>query len=231
MLLRITKILSVVIAFFIISGVAGYITLKLIIKGEDVVIVPNLIGKDVVHVLELLTNLELNAKMREAEYSSEYPKDHVIFQNPEPGSEIKKGRGIELIFSKGPREIIIPNLKDLTVQQARIILEENGLCLGRLSFSTHKQINKNEVISQAVSPGSIIPQGECIDLLISTGNKQREMVMPDLSNLTLDDAILNIEKNNLILGEISTVFREDKPQALLLLKIHYLVTGLSKGQQ
>ena len=209
------KITAIVIAFIIIVSASGYITLRLIIKSEDVVVVPNLIGKDVVNILEILTDLGLNPKMGEAEYSSEYPKNHVIFQNPEPGSEVKKGRSIELIISRGTREIITPNLKDLTIQQSRIILEENGLCLGQLSFSTVEHVKENEVITQSTSPGFITTQGECIDLLVSMGKKQHEIVMPDLSNLTLDDAILIIEKNNLVLGKISAVFYEDKPLGII----------------
>jgi eukaryotic-like serine/threonine-protein kinase len=65
-------------------------TLTLIIKSEDTVIVPELIGKDVVSALERLTELELNAKVKGSEYSTEFPKNHVVFQDPQPGSEIKK---------------------------------------------------------------------------------------------------------------------------------------------
>ena len=63
----------------LIAGVSAYLTLTLIIKSEDTVVVPELVGKNVVNVLELLTNLGLNTKIKGSEYSAEVPKNHIIF--------------------------------------------------------------------------------------------------------------------------------------------------------
>ncbi|MBW2195361.1 MAG: PASTA domain-containing protein, partial [Deltaproteobacteria bacterium] len=74
--------------FGIIVAVAAYATLKLIVKSEDVVIVPDLVGKDVVYSLELLTDLGLNTKVSAYEYNADIPKNHVTYQEPGPGAEI-----------------------------------------------------------------------------------------------------------------------------------------------
>ena len=116
-------------------GVSAYIALTFIIKSEDTVIVPDLTGKDLVYSLELLTNLGLNTKVRGSEYSETVPKNHIIFQDPDPGSEIKKDRDIRIIISKGPQNVIMPNLEGISIQQARIIAEENGLCVGKISHT------------------------------------------------------------------------------------------------
>jgi len=194
---------------------SGYFTLRIITKGEDTVIVPDLVGKYVVDVLGILSDLGLNAKIEESEYNINYPKDHVTSQDPEPGAEIKKGRSIRLILSKGNKEVITPNLKGLTSQQARIILEENGLCLGGLSYSSSDNMKKNEVISQTVIPGKVTSQGKCIDLLISTGKSPKAIIMPDLTGLPLDDAILAVEINNLVLGDVSEAFHADQPLGII----------------
>ncbi|MCG2757790.1 MAG: PASTA domain-containing protein, partial [Desulfobacteraceae bacterium] len=70
--------------------VSAYLTLTFIIKSENKVVVPDLVGKDVVLILEMLSDLGLNTKIKGSEYSDNVPKNHVIFQEPEPGSEIKK---------------------------------------------------------------------------------------------------------------------------------------------
>ena len=145
MISRILKIAALFFVFIFIVAGSAYLTLTLIIKSEDTVVVPDLIGKDVIYVLELLTDLGLNTKVEGSEYSANVPKNNVIFQDPEPGSEIKKERDVRIVISKGPKFILMPNLEGLSVQQAQIILEENSLCLGEIS-STYKNIIKKETI-------------------------------------------------------------------------------------
>ena len=135
MIAKFVKIAAVAVAFLVVTGVSAYITLTLIVKSEDTVIVPHLEGKDVVYALELLSELELNTKVKGSEYTSDIPKNHVVFQEPQPGSEIKKGRDVKIIISRGPRTVAVPNLIALSLQQASIILEENDICQDKLSIS------------------------------------------------------------------------------------------------
>ena len=133
MIAKIAKIIGVAFAFVVVAGISAYLTLTLIIKSEDTVIVPDLVGKDVVYALEFLTDLELNTKVKGSEFSDEFPKNHVTFQDPQSGAEIKKGRDVRIIISKGPKRISMPNLVSLSIQQARLILEENDVCQGEIS--------------------------------------------------------------------------------------------------
>ncbi|MBC8199184.1 MAG: PASTA domain-containing protein [Desulfobacterales bacterium] len=216
MITRIAKISTFIIVLILIVGVSAYFTLTLIIKSEDTVVVPDLVGKKVLYVLKILTDFKLNAKIKGSEYSSDIPADHVIFQEPEPGSEIKIGRDVRIIISKGAETILMPNLQGLSIRQARIILEENGLHPGKLSTIYSKNIKKEEVITQSVSHGSIITRGAHVDLLVSRGMRPKAYKMLDLKGLSLEDAIFLIEKNNLLLGEIKFYPHEDKPKNVIV---------------
>jgi beta-lactam-binding protein with PASTA domain len=210
----ISRVLKIAVLFFVFAAVVGasaYLTLTMIIKSEDTVVVPNLKGKNIVYTLELLTDLGLNTKVEGSEFSADMPKNNVIFQEPEPGSEIKKGRDVRIIISKGPKSIPMPNLEKLPVQQARIILEENSLCQGQLSSTYNNHIKKNSVITQVPSAGTMITRNQCIDLLVSLGTRPQKYRMPDLEGRSLDSAIPLIENNNLTLGKIKSVFYKDKP--------------------
>ena len=211
MISRALKIALLFFAFIFIVGASAYLTLTIIIKSEDSVIVPELAGKNVVYVLELLTDLGLNTKIEGSEYSSEIPKNNVIFQEPEPGSEIKKGRDVRIIISKGPKSILMPNLEKLPVQQARIILEENSLCQGQISSTYSSHIKKDSIIAQVPSAGTMITRNECVNLLVSIGIRPKEYKMPDLKGRFLDSAIPMIENSNLVLGKIKSEFYKDKP--------------------
>jgi len=186
--------------------------LTLLIKSEDIVILPDLIGKEVVYVLEILTDLGLNTKVKGFEYSEDIPKNHIIFQQPEPGVEIKKGRDIKIVISKGAKNILMPNLQGLSLRQTRIIIEENGLCHGEQSVTYSNKFEKDNIIAQVPSPGAQITRGGCVNLLLSLGIRPRSYKMPVLNGFTLDDAIGLIEKSNLVLGEIKSLFFEGKPK-------------------
>ena len=211
MISRALKIAILLFVFILIVGASAYLTLTMIIKSEDTVIVPDLAGKNVVYALELLTDLGLNTKVEGSEYSTDMPKNNVIFQEPEPGSEIKKGRDIRIIISKGRKSILMPNLENLPVQQARIILEENSLCQGQISSIYSNRIKKDSVIAQVPTAGTMITRSECVNLLVSVGVRPQEYKMPDLKGRFLDSAIPLIENSNLILGKIKSVYYQDKP--------------------
>ncbi|MBW2604330.1 MAG: PASTA domain-containing protein [Deltaproteobacteria bacterium] len=211
MISRVLKIAVLLFVFILIVGASAYLTLTMIIKSEDTVIVPDLAGKSIVYVLELLTDLGLNTKVEGSEYSTETPKNNVIFQEPEPGSEIKKGRDVRIIISKGPKSILMPNLEKLPVQQARIILEENSLCQGQVSRTYSNRIKKNSIIAQVPSAGTMITRNQCVNLLVSFGIRPQGYKMPDLKGRFLDSAIPLVENSNLILGKITSVFYNDKP--------------------
>jgi len=198
---RIIKIAALFVAFILVVGISAYLALTLVIKSEDTVVVPKLVGKNVVYVLEFLTDLGLNTKVKGSEYSADVPKNHVIHQEPEPGAEIKKGRDVRM-----------PNLRGLSVQQSRIILEENGLCQGEISTTYSKSIKKDEIIAQVPSSGTLITRGGCVHLLVSMGIRPKGYMMPDLVGISLDDAIPLIERSDLVLENIRSIFYKEKPQ-------------------
>ena len=213
---RIIKTAALFLISVLVIGASAYLTLTLIIKSEDTVVVPDLVGKDVVYVLELLTDLGLNTKVKGSEYSKEFSKNQIIFQEPDPGAEIKKGRDIKIILSKGARSILMPNLIGLSLQQARIILEENSLCQEEISITYSDNIKKDEIIAQVPSSGSMINRGGCINLLVSLGIRPTAYKMPNIKGNTLDSAISLIESSNLALGEIKSSFNKEEPLNVII---------------
>ncbi|MGD9042831.1 MAG: PASTA domain-containing protein [Desulfobacterales bacterium] len=216
MIAKIAKIAGIGLVFIFAAGISAYLTLTLIIKSGDTVIVPDLEGKDVVYALELLTELELNTKVKGSEYTADIPKNYVVFQQPQAGAEIKKGRDVKIILSKGPQTVSMPILLSLSVQQANIILDENGICQGKLSSTYSKTIQKDHIIAQVPSQGTMISRGECTDLLISKGPRPRAFMMPDLVGLTIEDALQSIESVKLVIGEIKSSYQKNKPRNIIV---------------
>ncbi len=53
MIIKLAKIAALFVVFLVVAGASAYLTLTFIIKSEDTVIVPDLVGKDVVTALEV----------------------------------------------------------------------------------------------------------------------------------------------------------------------------------
>ncbi len=230
MLARIIKISVFLAAFVFVAGISTYFTLSLIIKSEDTVVVPDFIGKDVIIVLEQLTDLELNTKVKGSEYSIAVPKNHVIFQEPNAGTEIKKGRDIKFVISRGPQKIIMPNLSGLSLQRARLTLEELDLCSGVLSHASDIAVESGTVIAQSPLSGTTVNRGYCIDLLVSQGPRPKSYKMPDLIGLRLDDALLTIDKSRLVHGEIKVKYRQDRPKSSIVDQFPAAGSRIVEGQ-
>jgi len=202
--------------FFAVAGAMGYLTLRLIVRSEDVVVVPDLVGKDVVYALEILTGLGLNTKVAGFEYRADIPKNHVAHQEPRPGAEVKRDRDVRIMVSKGSQTVVVPNLVGMDVREANIIMEENGLASGAVSETHNEQAAGGEVMSQAPAPGGIVKRGDMIDLLVSLGRWPVRFKMPYLEGLAPEDAILILERSQLNLGQIRHVQRTDRPKGVVV---------------
>lgn len=213
---RFFKIAVLVGVFIGIAGISAYLTLRFIIKSEDMVVVPELVGRDAVYALDILTDLGLDIKVSGFEYMDDVPKNHIAYQEPQPGAEVKKHRDVRIIISKGPKILAVPNLAGMDIRQAYIIMEENGLSQGVLSRTFSERAAMDEVISQVPPPGTVIMRGNSIDLLISLGKRPVTYKMPYLNGLALEDAILILERSCLELGQIRSVQKYDLPKDVVI---------------
>jgi len=213
---RFFKVVVLFGVFLGVAGASGYFTLRFIIKSEDTVVVPELVGKDVVYALDILTDLGLNIKVSGFEYGSDVPKNHVAYQEPGPGSEVKKDRDVRIIVSKGPKTLVVPNLVGMDIRQAYIIMEENDLSRGVVSRTFSDRAGIDELISQVPPPGTVVTRGDSMDLLVSLGRRSVMYEMPYLHGLALEDAILILERVHLGLGQIRSVQRNELPMDVVV---------------
>lgn len=216
MALKIFKIGILSFLFLLIVGISTFVTLSLFLNLEDPVVVPHLINKDVVYALTALTNLGLNTKVQGFEYSKNIPENHVLFQKPSPGVEIKKGRDVRVIISKGTTSLLMPDLTGMSLQSVRITMEENGLHEKNLSRIYSAKIKEDEIISQFPIPGEKIQRGGDVNLLISTGKRGVPRKMPDLNGLSVESAVYLIEISNMLLGKIESSFDPDRLKNIVI---------------
>lgn len=198
-------------AFMAMAGLGVYLTLTFIIKGTDTVVVPDLVGKDVLYGLEVLSDLGLNTRVKGTVFDDQVPKNHVIDQEPEPGAAIKRGRDVKIRVSRGPETIVMPNLAGLSLQHGKVLLTENSLRQVKLAGMYSFRYKTDQIIAQSPLPGNNISRDTCVDLLVSQGPPQLAYPMADLSGYTLEAAIGRLEQMQLIVGNISVVHNDHRP--------------------
>jgi eukaryotic-like serine/threonine-protein kinase len=208
---RFAKILLYVTIFMVAAGAGAYFSIHLLIRSDNRVIVPDLVSKDVVYALEVLSDLGLNTKVKKSEYHPIVPKHHIIDQYPDPGTEIKRGRDVRLMISKGARSVIFPNVMGMDISMAGIIIEENDLHQGSLSYTYSRTQPKGRILSQSPKAGTKGTRGDTIDILISSGPKAEWLRMMDLKDLGFDEAIETIEKHQLAVGTITHISSSTLP--------------------
>jgi len=191
--------------FFAIAGVSAYLTLTLVIESEETIVVPALENKNAIKVLERLSDLGLNTKVKGSEYHADIPLHHVIYQEPKPGTMLKKGRDVKIVLSKGPKTFAAPNVANLVRRQAEVILTNNGLACGTVSKAFSQNVKKGSVIAQAPAAGRQIKRNETVNLLISEGPRPAGYLMPDLEGMRFEKAVQLLETYGLTVGQIRSV--------------------------
>ncbi len=197
-----------ILIFMAAAGIGTYTIIHLLIRSDHRVVVPDLTGRDVVYALEVLSDLGLNTKVKGLQFDPEVPKHHIIRQSPDPGSELKAGRDVRLVISKGVRGVVFPNVIGMDLPMAELIIEKNDLIRQHLSHTNSHSHAKGQVMAQYPNPGAKGVRGDAIDLLVSSGSRPQWLRMMDLSGFRLDEAIDIIEKHQLTVGTIKQV---DKP--------------------
>ena len=105
-------------------------------------------------------------------YNKEYPEGVVVRSEPEGGTEVNYSVPITLYVSMGPPEenvFVMPFLGDMTVEEARAILDEIGLIIGEISEYASLFIPQGRILSQSIELGEIVEPGDIVDISVSLG--------------------------------------------------------------
>ena len=207
-------------AFFISMGASAYLATHFIIKGQEEIKVPDLTGQTGIEALVAVSDLGLNLRVLAVDFSDTVPKDRVISQDPPPKAWIKKDRVVKVVLSKGVAAVTLPDLRGLSLTQARPILEQSRLRIGRISytFGDGPDQERHRVMCQAPDPFAQGKAGDAVDLLVSLGPQPEYLTMPDLTSLSYSQALLTLEHTGLTLGRIETDSRPDWPLETVVLQ-------------
>lgn len=117
-------------------------------------------------------------------YQKDAPSGSIIQQDPLPGSRVKQGRNIYyVIVAQTAERVAMPNLRNLSIRQATVRLDNAGLNINELLYIDH--FARNAVIEQhyngeVIEPGTEIFKGSQIDLVLGNGGNGEKTTLPFL---------------------------------------------------
>ncbi len=201
-----TFLINVIVLIAI--GITGFFLLTAWLNhfthhGETIP-VPDIRGQKIAKLNDVLATHNFHYKIVDSLYDGSRPPGVVIDQDPAPKSMVKENRTIYLtINSTQPPDVKMPDLVDVSFRQAESILESYGLVTGEVTYRS--DLAKNAVLEQQyknekIKPGTMIPKGSVIDLVLGDGLGETESTVPDLTGLSRSEAYSLLKRASLNIG-------------------------------
>lgn len=155
--------------------------------------VPNVVGMPYEKAESELKALELKVTSDEIP-SDTVPAGQVISQTPPAGTNVKEKRIIHLTISKGGSVLLVPDLKGLTLDQAKERLEKLGLTLGSVKNGNDSSEPSDTIISQTPNSGEKTSKGAQVNIVI---NLKQTSLVPNVVGMPLGDARIALARQKI----------------------------------
>jgi len=211
---KVSKIVKIPVYFFVFTVIVllfAYMTFKLL-SFSRTVDVPDLSGKSLIEVNELLSQKGLNLKIDGEDYNADVSAGHIIRQDLPFGSRVKEQRSIRVFVSKGPRVQSVPSVVREPLDKAESLLLQNGLKASKVIRVHSSSVEKDRVIAQKPAPGEKIT--EKITLVVSSGPYEAIYHCPDFQGMIKQEAVQLAEKLGLKVSVtgLGEIIKSQKPK-------------------
>lgn len=191
-----------VLSALAVAVIGGAIALKAIMYVPEVT-VPNLIGRNEEEAKKIIEDLGLSFNVSNREFNNEFDEGEVIEQSVEEGMKVKEKYNVDVIVSKGEKEITIPNLIGRYAIEAGIILSDAGLAEGKVTEANSDSVPAGQIIEQYPAANTPANENDKVDYVVSIGPKVTYVPMPNLIGNDVEKAKLVIVQNGLSVGEVT----------------------------
>jgi eukaryotic-like serine/threonine-protein kinase len=136
--------------------------------GMKTIQVPVLKGKSVLDAKFALERLGLKLGKVERIPSS-HPEDMIFDQQYEEGTILKQGDfvGVSISVGRGGGSIIVPDLIGKSLTEARKILADSSLIIGKINYQPSSTLLPNTILDQYPSSGNSLNSGNAVDLFVT----------------------------------------------------------------
>lgn len=185
------------------------------IFNVETVEVPNVEGMLSEDAVRALTDVGLKADVTEQRVHNEIEAGYIISQSIDEGSKVKEGYTVKLVVSSGGIQSIIPNVVQQTLTEAQVMIENDGFEVGEITYEFN-DLPADMVISQTPKSGVKMPQGTVVNIVVSQGLENENLIVPSLETKTIREAEATLNYIKLKLGNISYEISETVPKGQVI---------------
>jgi serine/threonine-protein kinase len=134
-------------------------------------LIPNVGGMPLADAIYILESFGYKQGKLSREYSS-LPVDYVVRQTPAAATEGTPGMSVDLILSDGPetvKNVKVPELIGLSADEAKTLLEAEGLVLGESVPAADASYAEGLVVWQQYEAGAELAAGSSVNIKVSAG--------------------------------------------------------------
>ncbi len=192
--------LGIVLLICTVLYISFFATLHWLTKHGDEIQIPDLRGRSVDQAVTQLRGMHFEVYI-DSTYEPSVKPFTVLKQVPDTGSYVKQGRTVFLTVNMlMPPYIPMPNLVNLSFRSALMLLRNNKLFVGDTTYKP--DIAAGAVLEQRykggpIRPGEMIAQGSKISLVIGDGLGNTEFNVPDVTNISVDEAMTILNQYSL----------------------------------
>lgn len=184
-----TYILPILLALIVVAAsVVGVKYLKGSLIKESVVKAPPLIGIDVDSAQEQLDELDFDLKVKVmGTVESDQKEGLIAEQDPESGTELKRGSIIEVYVSGGEEDIVLKSYTNWKKNDAISSLESLGLQV-EIKDSFSDNFDEGYIISQKPGAGEAVKKNATVELVVSKGKEDDTVPMINVAGMNVRKA-------------------------------------------
>ncbi|OUO90631.1 serine/threonine protein kinase [Gordonibacter sp. An230] len=180
-------------------------------KGDPV---PDVVGKTVEEATQLIEDAGFEVGAVEEAYDEKVEAGKIISQDPKANEKREKGSKINLKVSQGAQEIEVPDLTNMTAEEARQALTVAGLKYKSGEAGYSDSVEKDRIYKQNPVAGTKVSKDSEVVYHLSLGSEGIEV--PNVVGLSLNDAIKKINNVGLLVDENYTYEESDEPKGTVL---------------
>ena len=162
--------------------------------------VPSVVGVKMEEAAARLDAAHLVMEVGSTRFDETVAPGIVLEQLPTSGSTAKTGDTVKVTVSAGPETARLPDLSGKQLEEAQAMLELLGLKVSSVNRVADSDQERNSVIGQAPVAGSVLRNGDSVELTISDPPILR--TVPELGRCSLEAAQQKIEEAGLSLGAV-----------------------------
>lgn len=195
--------------------------------GISDVVMPKLLGYDSGDAIIELNKLNLKNNLK-YEYNDAYAKGEVIAQQYREGTKLKRNTVVELVVSLGKIEYTIEDYSNIEAAMVEETFEANKIKINRI-FVYDSEIDMGCIVKTNPVEGEIVKSGDTVDVYISRGAELKNVTVPSLEGLTVDEAKAVLDPKGLILGNVEFVESKTVAEGKIITQSYLFNSVLMQG--